>query len=154
MTKRRWVYSPVDGHLVAEYRGSECVFFDADYYDAKDSHQIAPDIEPFMSPDGTYIQGRSHWREHLKRTDSIEMGHADIKAAQREWTKKQDAQRDRLRGQVAKVAEFSTDGPIAPVQRSGLAVEMANRLHGRPMPDRKEMIKLSLELSKRMKRGR
>lgn len=141
MTRRRWVY--IDGQAYEYGQQPET-----------ETHHVMADIEPFMSPDGVYITSRSQWREHLKRTGSIEMGHADIKAAQREWGKKQDAQRERLRGQVAKVAEFNTDGPMAPVERSGLAVEMANRLHGRPMPERKEMIKLSLEISKRMNRGR
>ena len=34
---------------------------------------------------------------------------------------------------------------------SNLNVEMANRLHNRPMPERKEMIKLTLDQMKRMR---
>jgi len=57
-----------------------------------------------------------------------------------------------LRGQVAKVQEFDKPGaPIGPMQRSSLNVEMANRLHNRPPPERKEMIKMTLDQMKRMK---
>ena len=43
---------------------------------------VMGDIAPFMSPDGKMIEGRKQWRDHLKRTDSIEMGHSDVKYAQ------------------------------------------------------------------------
>jgi hypothetical protein len=113
---------------------------------------VMGDITPFMSPDGVMIEGRKQWRDHLKRTDSIEMGHSDVKYAQQEWNKKKEAHRDRLRGQLATVQEFDRPGaPIAPVKMSNLNVEMANRLHNRPMPERKEMIKMTLEQMKRMK---
>jgi hypothetical protein len=113
---------------------------------------VRGDIEPFRSPDGVMIEGRKQWREHLKRTDTIEMGHSDVKYAQQEWNKKKEAHRDRLRGQLATVQKFDRPGaPIAPVKMSNLNVEMANRLHNRPMPERKEMIKMTLEQMKRMK---
>jgi hypothetical protein len=113
---------------------------------------VMGDIEPFRSPDGVMISGRKQWREHLKATDSIEMGHSDVKYAQQEWNKKKEIQRERLKGQVATVQEFDRPGsPIAPMRMSGLNVEMANRLHNRPPPERKEMIKMTLEQMKRMK---
>ena len=68
---------------------------------------VMGDIAPFMSPDGVMIEGRKQWRDHLKRTDSIEMGHSDIKYAQQEWNKKKEAHRDRLRGQLQTVQELS-----------------------------------------------
>jgi hypothetical protein len=115
-------------------------------------YAVMGDIAPFMSPDGVMIEGRKQWREHLKRTDSIEMGHSDVKYAQEQWNKKKAAHNDRLRGQVAMVQEFDRPGaPIAPHKMSGLNVEMANRLHNRPMPERKEMIKMTLEQMKRMR---
>jgi hypothetical protein len=50
------------------------------------------------------------------------------------------------------VQEFDRPGaPIAAVKMSNLNVEMANRLHNRPMPERKEMIKMTLDQMKRMK---
>jgi len=117
-----------------------------------DRMMVFGDIEPFRSPDGKMIMGRSQWREHLKATDTIEMGHSDVKYAQKEWQKKKEAHTARLRGQVARVQEFDRPGaPIAPVQRSNLNVEMANRLHNRPPPERKEMIKMTLDQMKRIK---
>jgi hypothetical protein len=113
---------------------------------------VMGDIAPFMSPDGVMITGRSQWRQHLKDTDSIEMGHSDINYAQAEWNKKKAAHAERLKGQVALIQEFDRPGaPIAPQRMSQLNVEMANRLHNRPMPERKEMLKMTLEQMKRMR---
>jgi len=115
-------------------------------------YMVMGDIAPFMSPDGVMIEGRAQWREHLKKTDSIEMGHSDVKYAQEQWNKKKQAQNDRLRGQLQTVQEFDRpSAPIAPMKMSNLNVEMANRLHNRPMPERKEMIKLTLDQMKRMR---
>ena len=113
---------------------------------------VMGDIAPFMSPDGKMIEGRKQWRDHLNRTESIEMGHSDVKYAQAEWNKKKEVHRDRLRGQLATVQEFDRPGaPISAVKMSNLNVEIANRLHNRPMPERKEMIKMTLDQMKRMK---
>ena len=141
--KRTWVY-PVDG--------SEPYEATAGAYRGETITAVMSDIEPFRSPDGVMITGRKQWREHLKATDSIEMGHSDVKYAQQEWNRKKEVQRERLKGQVATVQEFDRPGsPIAPMRMSNLNVEMANRLHNRPMPERKEMIKMTLEQMKRMK---
>ena len=141
--KRTWVY-PVDG--------SEPYEATAGAYRGETITAVMNDIEPFRSPDGVMITGRKQWREHLKATDSIEMGHSDVKYAQQEWNRKKEVQRERLKGQVATVQEFDRPGsPIAPMRMSNLNVEMANRLHNRPMPERKEMIKMTLEQMKRMK---
>ena len=141
--KRTWVY-PVDG--------SEPYEATAGAYRGETITAVMNDIEPFRSPDGVMITGRKQWREHLKATDSIEMGHSDVKYAQQEWNRKKEIQRERLKGQVATVQEFDRPGsPIAPMRMSNLNVEMANRLHNRPMPERKEMIKMTLEQMKRMK---
>lgn len=138
--RHRWVYVNGEAYEVGEQPLS-------------DSHHVMPDIEPFQSPDGAYITGRAQWREHLKRTDSIEMGHADIAHQQAQWSKKKQAHREKLAKAVGTVREYSVPtGEIREVPRSGLNVEMANRLHGRPMPERKEMIKLTLDIAKRMAR--
>ena len=99
--KRTWVY-PVDGSEPYEatpgaYRGETIT-------------TVMGDIEPFRSPDGVMITGRKQWREHLKATDSIEMGHSDVKYAQQEWNRKKEIQRERLKGQVATVQEFDRPG--------------------------------------------
>lgn len=137
----RWVY--VDG--VAYEAGNEPL---------SDSHHIINDIEPFQSPDGAFIAGRAAWREHLKRTDSIEMGHSDVKAAQEGWQRKKEAHQARLSKAGKTVSEYVPSGDMRPIQRSGIAVEMANRLHGRPAPERKDMLKMTLDIAKRMQRGR
>lgn len=118
---------------------------------------VMDDIPEFKSPSGVVIRGRKQWREHLVSTDTIEMGHSDVKGSQRDWNKRQDKQADRVRGAVDTVANFKGETAKqmdAPIRRSNLAVEMANRLHGRPTPDRKTMIKLTLDEAKRINRGR
>ena len=116
---------------------------------------IMPDIQPFRSSDGAYISGRAAWREHLKATGTIEMGHADVAAQRNAWNKKREAFQNRLKLSVNAVREASPPvGEIRPIQRTGLNVEIANRLHNRPAPDRKELIKLTLDLAKRNNRGR
>jgi hypothetical protein len=116
---------------------------------------VMPDITPFKSPDGAYITGRRAWREHLKVTNSIEMSHSDVKAAQAQWAKRKEAHKDRLKGSeqcIADAEKYAPKGEVRPYQMSRLNVEMANRLHGRPTPERKEMIKLTLDTAKRMSR--
>ena len=139
--RRTWIYPAGGGEP-----------YEAGSYRSETMTTVMGDIEPFRSPDGVMIEGRKQWREHLKATDSIEMGHSDVKYAQQEWNRKKEVQRERLKGQVATVQEFDRPGsPIAPMRMSNLNVEMANRLHNRPMPERKEMIKMTLEQMKRMK---
>lgn len=142
--RRRWIY-PGDGGCYE--------LVDGDYVPDTAAHHIIGDIEPFRSPDGAFIEGRSQWREHLKRTDSIEMGHSDVKSAQGHWAKRREAFQSRLKGKGVAEAP-APSGDVHPIQRSRLNVELANRLHGRPAPARKELIKLSLDLAKRMSSGK
>lgn len=44
-------------------------------------HHVMPDFEPFMDTTGTHIKGRAHWRDHLKRTNGVELSHSDIPKA-------------------------------------------------------------------------
>lgn len=73
--RSRYIYAP-DGHLVAQYKGSECVYYDADYYDAQDSGlHVIPDIQPYKSMiDGSMITSRSVHRAHLKQHGCVEVG--------------------------------------------------------------------------------
>lgn len=114
---------------------------------------VMGDIAPFNCPDGAHISGRSAWREHLKRTDTIELNHSDMTAMRETWNKRQSAHRERLKGSAEAVMDASKPGEIHPFQRSNLNVEIANRLHNRPTPERKELIKLTLDLAKRNARG-
>src|SRR5437879_12635207 len=59
-------------------------------------HYVQDDIAEFQSTDGARIRGRTQWREHLKRTGSVEMGHSDMKAAERQWKKKREACKERV----------------------------------------------------------
>lgn len=117
-------------------------------------HHVTPDLEPFRSPDGAFISGRNAWREHLKETDSIELSHSDITQSQSAWNSRKEAHQDKLRRAVGVVKAYTPSGEAKPVQASRLAVDIANRLHGRPAPGRKELIKLTLDVAKRMNRGR
>jgi hypothetical protein len=142
MTRRVWRY--VDG--VAYELGTEPV---------TETHHVMGDIEPFQSPDGAFIMGRRQWREHLKATDSIELSHADMKASQEKWQRRKADFRARFEGAENTVRE-AAEIPVStrPYDRSRLATEMLNRLHGKPEPMRKELIKLTLDIAKRMNRGR
>jgi len=111
--------------------------------------QVMDDVAEFRSPDGAMIRGRAQWKEHLKRTDSIEMGHSDIKKAEQNWQAKKEKFRDKVASGGNNVREVEPpDGEIRETQRNSLGVEMANRLYNRSVPDRKTMIKLTLETAK------
>jgi hypothetical protein len=148
--RKRWVYG-TGGELVAEYHGSDCVFYSGETVNR--STEIMPDLAEFRSVDGAVISGRAEWREHLKKTDCVEMGHSDMKASQETWAKRKAAHNDRLRGQLAISQEFNQPTEVRELRRSNLNVEMANRLHGRPTPERIEMLKMTLDQMKRNRRG-
>ena len=128
----------------------------------KDGHWVPLDAPPearvallddieFQSPDGARIGSRSAWREHLKRTDTVEMGHSEIAASQRNWTKKREAFAERLKQLGAGVAPVNTDVVNAPdYQMSRINQEVANRLYNRPAPDRKTLVKLTLETARQL----
>ncbi len=120
-----------------------------------DVHYVQPDFEPFQSPDQAVITSRTQWREHLKATDSVEFGHSDMKAQQESWNKRQEQHRERVDRAKQYVKEYDRPQEVREYKRSNLNVEMANKLHGRPTPNRIEMIKLTMETAKEMqKRGR
>ena len=115
------------------------------------SANLLTDIEPFMNPDGAFIKSRSHWRQHLKATDCVEMGHSDMKASQDAWTRKKQSHQNKLRNSEQFVKEHTGPGEIRESRRSNLGVEMANKLYNRPTPGRKEMIQLTMETMKGMR---
>ncbi len=119
----------------------------------KEFHHVQDDIMEFRSPDGTHITGRKQWREHLRRTDSMEMGHSDIKVAEQGWSKRKERFRERLNRPGAKEVE-APSGEIRPTEHKRIDIEMANRLHNRPLPDRKTLIKLTLDTMKDLNRRR
>lgn len=122
-----------------------------------DHHYVQPDFTPFKSPDGQYITGRTHWRDHLKQTGSIEMGHTDIQGQREEWK----SRRGKFQEKVALGEKIAPEhhGPLSsPDQQRILPAlyrEMAQKLDGRPMPDRKTMIQLTIETGRELnRRGR
>lgn len=121
----------------------------------KNLHFVQGDLAEFRSTDGARIGGRRQWREHLAKTGAIEMNHSDVVTSREKWASRKSAFRDRLAS-----AEKRSVRPVAPpsgeirdYDRSRVAKEVANRLHDRPMPDRKTLIKLTLD-TERMLRGR
>lgn len=117
-------------------------------------HYVQDDVKAFQSMDGAFIEGRAQWREHLKRTDSVEMGHSDIKSAERAWSKKKEGHQEKIRSLGKAVSEAQPTGEIRPIDRSRVGAEIANRLHNRPAPDRKTLIKLTLEAARDIARRR
>lgn len=118
-------------------------------------HEVMPDIEAFRSNDGAVVGSRSKWREHLKRTDTVEMGHSDLASARESWNKRQADHRERLTAGAKFIQNRSGDeiNHDAPRETSQLTREILNRLDGRPTPQRKELLKLSLNIARGM-RGR
>ena len=99
------------------------------------------------------IGGRAQFREHLARTDTVEMGHSDIRSMQENWNKRKSAHREKISSQREFVQEHSREIPITDTRSmSHLSRELANRLDGRPAPERKELIKLGMEVQRMMRR--
>ena len=110
--------------------------------------ELMPDLDEWRDPSGNRIRGRAQWREHLKRTESIEMGHLDILSAQTKWEQRQKAHQERLERGKDVVRPVMPSDEIRPLEPSRVSKEMANRLDGRPVPDRKTLIKLTLETAR------
>ena len=111
--------------------------------------EVMPDFQPFVANDGKVIEGRRQWREHLKNTNGVEMGHGDIKRQTETWNKKQAANAAKVaEGQkYIKPAEFKPDAHAEGPSR--LSIEVANRLHGKERPSRRELVQLAVELKRR-----
>ncbi len=113
--------------------------------------QIMEDVEEFRNPDGTRISGRAQWREHLKATDSVELGHSDMHQMSGKWTKRREQFQERVRRDVQNVYEANPSERIEPAEISRIEREMANRLDNRPTPDRKTLIRMTIETMKQLK---
>ncbi len=140
--KRRWVY---DKNGKSREVSTDTV---------SEGHFVQPDLVDFRSPDGAYISGRRQWREHLKSTGTVETSPQDLMKTQQSWNAKKAAFQDRLKP----AAQFGVRGSDAPVlsaptyERSRINSEVANRLDGRPTPDRKTLIKLTLDMERALSR--
>lgn len=148
--RTRTIYDK-NGDIKAEFKNGECVFWAGEQEAEKgESSMVIPDIAPFVANTGEYIAGRNAWRKHLKKVDGIEMGASDLKAQERQWKQRKEAHRERLT-RAAGVVNTMPQGSVmqSKIDHSRLQVEMANKLHGRPIPERKELIKLTLDTAKR-----
>lgn len=119
---------------------------------ASKAPMVQADLADFVSPDGSTISGRARWREHLKRTEAVEMGHSDIKAMEDQWQRRKSEFGERLRGPGVREAAPPEEA-IGPAERSRVSAEIANRLHNRPAPDRTVLIKMALEEARRHRHG-
>ena len=115
--------------------------------------QVMDDVQDFTSTDGANISGRRQWREHLKRTGSREMGHADLRNAQENWQKRRASFAERVNRDPGVRPVEAQVVDAKPEERSRLNSEIQNKLYNRPSPDRKTLVQLVLrearELAKR-----
>lgn len=141
MTRRSYVQ--VDGVLYE--KGTEPV----------ENHAplVIPDFAPFKDTTGTVIRGRAHWREHVRAHGGEEMGHSDIRSQQASHAKRTEAYRERM-GKATAAAQPVSGVDIMGARRESprIAQAVANRLHDRPTPDRKTIIKIALEEARRQRR--
>lgn len=115
---------------------------------AKQEAHYAPlvmsDIDPFVDNTGTYISGRTQWRNHLKQTGSIEYGPEDIKKAGENHFKRRQEYEDRIK-KLPPNAPITPSETARPVEMSQAARRVLERLDGRPAPDRKTLIQIAIE---------
>ncbi len=118
-------------------------------------HYVIDDIPAFKANTGARIEGRRQWREHLKERNCEELGHADVKARGEAWQKRKAA----AEAKKAAIAKYAPPVEVTeaqfeqPMQRSRLHAEVLNRLEGKPQPDRKTLIKLTLDLARNPRYG-
>lgn len=102
----------------------------------------------YVQPDFEEHGGRSKFRESLKRSESIEMGHSDMRNAAERWEKRKASFAERANRPVpgVRAAEFRESAPD--MEMSRVNREVRNRLEGRPAPDRTTLIKMTLETAR------
>jgi hypothetical protein len=118
-------------------------------YQPIERHQVMPDFQPFIANDGTLIKGRRQWREHLKQTGGLEMGHADIQAGTQAFQRRKAQFHQKVREGEKYIAPATFKPDAKPEAPSRLSIEVANRLHGKERPSRRELVQLAVELKRR-----
>jgi hypothetical protein len=117
---------------------------------------VIPDIQPFKANTGKVIEGRRQWRDHLKETDSVEMGHSDLEAqrAAQERKKREHLEKLEKSAKLNLKTEWQEPKEIesSPQSHSRLWAGVAGRLEGRPEPSRKQLLKIVMEEMKRVNR--
>ena len=108
----------------------------------------------YIQPDISEHGGRAKWRERLKQNGSIEMSPREMhEASQKFRAKKAEFEAKIEAGRKYTTPRADVDVMESkPYEMSRLNKEVANRLDGRPVPDRKMLIKMTLETA-RMLRG-
>lgn len=109
------------------------------------AHHVMPDIEPFRDTSGKLISGRRGWREHLAETGAQEMGHADIKKMTERQIASKQVHRARMDRATREAPPMHANVMAAPSEPSRTAARVAERLYGRPTPDRPTLIKIAIE---------
>jgi len=152
MSRTRIVYDG-KGDRLAEFKNGELVYASEEYErQAAADYHVMPDFEPFVDSTGTLITGRAHWREHVRRHDAVEMGASDLQAGTAAWDKRKAAAQERYSKAAKNAKPVELKGEPRPIQPSRLSIEIANRLHNRPAPDRKTLVQLALSESRRLNR--
>lgn len=114
------------------------------------SFHVMPDLQPFRDSTGVIIESRAKYREHLKRVGGIEFGPSDIAqlTAKHAERKQHYAARMQRAREQAPIVDSGLARPVA----SRIAARVAERLEGRPVPDRKTLINIAVEEVERKKR--
>lgn len=138
------------------WRDGKCVEITPPH--VQELHYVQPDIAEFRSTDGKIISGRADWREHLKQTGAIEMGHSDIRESQERWRRRQAAAAEKASRRTEGVRPAPDPPPIdnerAHYERTQLNKEVRNHLDGRPTPDLKTLLKITIEAARALDRRR
>lgn len=109
------------------------------------SAYVLPDIAEFRDTSGVMISGRKAWREHLRSTGRTEMGHGDLKQQTAVHEARKHAYRAKMASATSQAKPIATPKSAAPVEPSRTSQRVAERLHGRPAPDRPTLIKIAME---------
>lgn len=117
-----------------------------------DLHFVQPDLAEFRNNDGAHIAGRRQYREHLKATDTVELGASDVNAMKESWNKRQEKFQERLTNPRGKSRDVQPEGEVRRLDGGRIQQEVANRLHNRPAPDRKTLIQLTLQTARDLAR--
>lgn len=110
---------------------------------------VMGDVQPFKANDGTVIEGRRQWREHLQRTGGVELGVSDIKKQTEVWNKRKSAFQEKVKAGEKYIAPATFKPDAKPEAPSRLSIEVANRLYGKGKPSRRELISLAVDLKRR-----
>lgn len=117
---------------------------------------VVPDIAPFRSNDGTQIEGRRQWREHLAKNNLVELGNSDIAAATARHEREKRAAAERAE-RLARDAFLKTDWEAVKAEqlptderaKTRLWCKVAERMEGRERPTRRQLLRIVVEEVKR-----